>query len=186
MFVSLCQVHFLFCLSLQYPPISPTCTSVLFCGLLYLLLVVCLSIFLLLFDASLLNFMCCGLLHILFVKLYVSLSFFFCLMRVSRASAHGRVDRVRTRPTSSLFFFLSSLEANGFARGLRLNTEETLFCIYYQRWYFCHLCALLIKLVFQSVRLDQFNSLFLVQFFLPIPCERAKTKQNCRKKTKMN
>ena len=48
-----------------------------------LLLVVCLSIILLLFDASLLNFMCCGLLHILFVKLYVSLSFFFCLMRVS-------------------------------------------------------------------------------------------------------
>ena len=27
--------------------------------------------------------MCCGLLHILFVKLYVSLSFFFCLMHFS-------------------------------------------------------------------------------------------------------
>ena len=44
LFVSLCQVHFLFCLSPQYPAISPTCSSVMFCGLLYLLLVVCLSL----------------------------------------------------------------------------------------------------------------------------------------------
>ena len=53
--------NFLFCLSPQFPPISPTCSFILFCDLLYLLLVVCLSILLLLFDASLLNFMCCGL-----------------------------------------------------------------------------------------------------------------------------
>ena len=53
LFVSFCQVHFLFCLSPQFPPISPTCSFVLFCDLLYLLLVVCLSIYLLLFDACL-------------------------------------------------------------------------------------------------------------------------------------
>ena len=47
---------------------------------------------------------------------------------ICRAGAHGRVDRVRTRPTSSLFFFffffLSSLGANGFARGFKLNEIE--------------------------------------------------------------
>ena len=48
------------------------------------------------------------------------------LLTSGRAGAHGRVDRVRTRPTFSLFFFffLSSLDANGFARGLKLNEIE--------------------------------------------------------------
>ena len=45
-----------------------------------------------------------------------------------RAGAHGRVDRVRTRPTFSLFFLFFfkclSCEANGFARGLKLNEIE--------------------------------------------------------------
>ena len=80
-----CQVHFQFCLSPQYPPIFPNCSSVLFCGLLYLAIAYCLSLYLfaIVWCMSLLYFMCCGLLHILFVKLCVSLSFFFCLMRFS-------------------------------------------------------------------------------------------------------
>ena len=40
----------------RYPPIFPSCSIVLFCGLHYLLLVVCLSIFLLLFDACVVVF----------------------------------------------------------------------------------------------------------------------------------
>ena len=40
LFVSFYQVHFLFSLSPQFPPISPTGSFVLFCDLLYLLLVV--------------------------------------------------------------------------------------------------------------------------------------------------
>ena len=71
-----------FFLSPQYTPISPTCSCVLFCGLLYRLLVVGLSIFLLSMRVSS-KFYVLWSLHILSVKLHVSLSFFSFLMRFS-------------------------------------------------------------------------------------------------------
>ena len=41
-----------------------------------------------------------------------------------RAGAHGRVDRVRTRPTFSLFFLCLLSRLTAFARGLKLNEIE--------------------------------------------------------------
>ena len=60
--------------------------SIRFCFVVffYIEVVVCLSIFLLSFDACLFYILCVVVFFIiLFVKLYVSLSFFFCLMHFS-------------------------------------------------------------------------------------------------------
>ena len=94
-----------FCLSPQCPQIFLTGSIVLFCGLLYLVLVVCLSIFLLLFDACLFHILCVVVFFIIYIVCQV-----VCL--------------------SIIFLLFDAFLICIF------------FCIYFQRWYFCHICAL--------------------------------------------
>ena len=76
--------HFLLCLPPQYPAISPTCATVLFCGLLHrLLLVVCLSIFLLLFDVCLFYILCVVVFFIHCLTSCISLYLFSFVLGVS-------------------------------------------------------------------------------------------------------
>ena len=79
-------------------------------------------------------FHCSVVVFFIYCLLFVSLSFCYCLMRVS--------SKFYVLWSSSLCCLSSCMSI------IFLLFDACLFCIYFQRWYFCHLCALLIKLVF--------------------------------------